>query len=423
MKQFSIALLMLVSAVLFGYDFYVVNSESQTLSSVDTESGIIDPDFAVLSNAPYAAPNYMAILDDTAYVTVTYENRLEVVELSSNRVRNSIYLGDNVLPYGVCSGEGYLWVTGSGDNHLYQIDLESEEVVNSIATGTYPQSLLYFDGKIYVSNTGFNPSNYSYSPGTVSVFDASDCSLITTIDTDLNPQSMAVYNDMIHLSCTGNYIDVAGKIDLIDPQTNVVTETLNLGGTPKSIACFEDGRMFVGNAWPAGVYVYNAETLDVLVEPNDGIFLGGNALTIYNGELLSVDAGDYISNSDVYRYELENDSLLNTYEVAVGATDVVVKVETSSIQDEGIEPNLPIALQAWPNPARYGSSISFSLPEGTNADRYIIYDVRGRRIANVHGNTWDGRDVNGKQTGSGIYFCAAMNESKTLSVRKITIVR
>ncbi len=423
MKHLLMVLLVTLAAGLYGYDFYTVNSESQTLSYVNTETGSIDPDYAILGAAAYAAPNRMAILDNTGYVTITYENTIQLVTLPENRTRTTIYLGDNVLPYDVCVGADYIWVTGSGSELVYQIDPASNEIVNTVATGTYPQSILYYDGKLYVSNTGFNPADWSYAPGTVTVIDAATCSVLTTIDTDLNPQDMMIHDGQIHLVCTGDYNSVSGKIDIIAPDTNQIVDILNLGGSPGSIAVSEDGRMFVGNAWPAGVYVYDAATLDILVTPGDYLFHGGNALAIYDSELLSVDAGDYIQNSDVYRYDLSDNSLLNTYEVAVGVTDVIVKKEVESIEDDPIEPQEKIVLRAWPNPALRGDMIQFSLPEGFPVDRYHIYDVRGRRIADIHGNSWDGRDIDGKRAGSGIYFCVAMKGSKQLSIKKITIIR
>ncbi len=417
MKQLLMALLAMLAAILSGYDFYVVNSESQTLSYVNADTGSIDPDYAILGSASYATPNRMAILDNTGYVTITYENTVQVVDLHGNRVRTTIYLGDNVLPYDVCIGADYIWVTGSGSELVYQIDPESNEVVNTVTTGTYPQSIQYYDGKLYVANTGFNPADWSYAPGTVTVIDAATCSVLTTIDTDLNPQDMAIHSGLIHLVCTGDYGSVSGKIDIIDPETNQIVDVLNLGGSPRSITAANDGRMFVGNAWPAGVYVYDAATLDILVTPGDNAFQGGNALAIYDSELLSVDAADYIQNSDVYRYDLTNDMLLNTYEVAVGATDVVVKQETSSIEDDPIVSGKNISLRAWPNPARHGDAIMFSLPEGVQADGYRIYNVKGRRVADIRGDSWNAKDAI-----SGIYFCAVMKNAKRLTVRKITII-
>ncbi len=425
MKNLTILFLLLVMqfAALSAYDFYVVNSESQVMSVVNSENGTIDPDFAMLGADAYAAPNRMEILDGKAYVTITYENTLQVIDLDNDRDRTSIYLGDNVLPYDVCAGNGYLWITGSASEKLYQIDPADNEITGTVDVGIYPQSVLYRGGILYVSNSGYTPSDMSYAPGTVTVIDAQTCAVLATIDTDLNPQDIAAYNGLLHLTCTGDYFNNPGVIDIIDPNTYEVVDVLEIGGSPGSIVASADGRMYVGNAWPAGVYVYDATSLNVLITPDDGIFLGGNALDIFGTELLSVDGGDYIQNSDVYRYNLSNQSLIASYEVAVGATDVLIDPSQQSVDDGAMNPVAEISLRVFPNPARMGSQIRFSMPEGISVDNYLIYDVKGRQIAKIKGGSWDGNDSRGKAVGSGVYFCVSASGNKRLAVTKMTIVR
>jgi hypothetical protein len=86
--------------------------------------------------------------------------------------------------------------------------------------------------------------------------------------------------------------------------------------------------------------------------------------------------------------------------------------------------------QNVPNPFNPTTTISFVLPERTRAT-LSIYDVEGRLVRTLvdeiigegyQERTWDGKDANGNQVGSGVYFYRLTAGDKTLT-KKMVLLR
>jgi C1A family cysteine protease len=85
---------------------------------------------------------------------------------------------------------------------------------------------------------------------------------------------------------------------------------------------------------------------------------------------------------------------------------------------------------ARPNPFNPSTTIAFALPEAGPA-RLAVYDVAGRLVAVLaeglhdageHRATWDGRDAEGRQLGSGVYF-VRLEAAGKLATRKMVMVK
>jgi hypothetical protein len=83
-----------------------------------------------------------------------------------------------------------------------------------------------------------------------------------------------------------------------------------------------------------------------------------------------------------------------------------------------------------PNPFATQATIELAVPQGMGKASVAVYDLQGRRVANLanestpgrHTLTWDGRDEAGRETAAGVYFvrleAPGMSETK-----KITLLR
>ena len=88
--------------------------------------------------------------------------------------------------------------------------------------------------------------------------------------------------------------------------------------------------------------------------------------------------------------------------------------------------NPVIAFANYPNPFKSITTISYSIPK-TGLVRLSIFNIRGQLIRDLfNGNAakgqqitnWDGRDNNGCEVASGMYFCC-IRTTETLRYHKI----
>ncbi|MDP8220433.1 MAG: C25 family cysteine peptidase, partial [Candidatus Stygibacter frigidus] len=86
-----------------------------------------------------------------------------------------------------------------------------------------------------------------------------------------------------------------------------------------------------------------------------------------------------------------------------------------------ILPSLPVLNANYPNPFNPETTISFSLPENANIE-LSIYNVKGKKVktlvsgnmdAGDHETIWYGRDDEGRQVSSGVYFYKLKSERYT----------
>ena len=84
----------------------------------------------------------------------------------------------------------------------------------------------------------------------------------------------------------------------------------------------------------------------------------------------------------------------------------------------------------YPNPFNASTSIEFGIPEKAHVS-FVIYDLLGRRInilvdrsmpAGYHSINWDGKDSNGVDAPSGIYFGRFAANGK-VETEKMTVLR
>jgi hypothetical protein len=86
--------------------------------------------------------------------------------------------------------------------------------------------------------------------------------------------------------------------------------------------------------------------------------------------------------------------------------------------------------QSRPNPSHSGTSIEFGLPKESQAS-LKVYNINGQLVktlidekldAGRHTCQWDGKDQNGREAGSGIYFYR-LSAGDYTSTKKMTVIR
>ena len=411
MKKTAVLVMLLSVVLVYGYDLFVVNSNSQTLSKIETESENVNNDFAVLGQFPGTAPNKAAFENGFAYVVISYENCVQKIDISSGNIRSYIFLEDSSTPNDIVIAEGYAYVTGNITNKVYKIDLADDSVVGNVTVGTSPQGMCIYENSLYVCNTGFNQSDYTYEPGSVSVIDHDTFEVTETISVSTNPAVAAIVNGDLHVVCTGDYVNNFGKVDIVNLEDYQTETIIDIGSSPASITFANNGKVYLGNAWPAGIFVYDAQTYEIESTPDDAVFIGGNSVSCNDEYLVVGDAVDYIQNSVVRLYNLSDYSLAEEYEVGVGVTDAKFYEAGTDAEHEELQIS-EYELSNYPNPFNPTTTISFEISSELNQlneqTTIQIFNAKGQEVDQlqitnndllINTLTW-----NAENFASGVYF-------------------
>ncbi len=144
--------------------------------------------------------------------------------------------------------------------------------------------------RIYIANA-YNPETFDYdSVVTVWRFynNAANDSLVTRIQVQLNPQDVVRdRNGLLHAVCTGNFgfgtPAVFGKISVINPATNSVVATIDVGGSPSSVVFNSQNIGILSGGFTSNRLIrYNANTFDTIPTP----FIQGGSLALIGDTLI-----------------------------------------------------------------------------------------------------------------------------------------
>jgi plastocyanin len=117
--------------------------------------------------------------------------------------------------------------------------------------------------------------------------------------------------------------------------------------------------------------------------------------------------------------------------IHVSMTGVVVVSQRTDINGNTGDVLLPskIDLSSYPNPFNAQTRISFNIPEAGLVN-LTVYDIAGRSIrtlvneyrpAGISAVTWDGRNNNGEQLASGIYFVRMIAGGQSTTHRAVML--
>ena len=216
MVKLLITIIILHSVLhLTGIFVYVVNSGSETLSRIDLENEIVDNNFVSLGSIP----NRIALGNDFALIVNSGDNNIQKIDLSTGNTLAYIYIGQSTNPYDIIIEGEYAYVSASLNNSIYKLHISQETIVDEVEVGNNPAGMAIWQGKLYVGNTDY-ASNYQNC--SVSVIDLTTFAVENTFPTQPNPQFLTVFNDLIHICCTGNWDQIQGKIQIYDPIANQV---------------------------------------------------------------------------------------------------------------------------------------------------------------------------------------------------------
>ncbi len=413
-------------------NLFVENNLGETITRVDITEGKIWNNVFTTGNVP----NQIQVRGDSLYVLNSISSTLQIFNLRSGKEVATIDLGANKNPWSVafCKSSGLVFVTNLQANSVSVVDIKKGAVVDSISVGKAPEGILAAGKKVYVANTAFDATTFSYDQGSVFVIDAATFSVVDTILTPLNPQSLAVDNNgRLHIVCTGNFATVSGSVLVVDLSSNTVVDTVAIGGTPSSITIASNGNAYLGaGGWvgSGNVLEYNATTLAILHDAGDPIHTGTGAMDVLaDGEGHVFVAAFNEDRVDVI--DTKVDSVVQQYAVGDGPQSLAIwKTTVSKIVDNTGGKQVParfVLQQNYPNPvqaqAKNMTQFSFRIPRAENVT-LRIYNVLGQVVATlVDGNLTAGShlvraDLSGLS--AGLYF-TRLQTAEGVKTKKLVV--
>jgi len=400
-KQLLLALSALCVFLLLGQkicaaDIYVVNSESRTLSHINTSTGVVNNVFTQLG----LIPNRMFMDEEYIFVVLSGDNAIQMINRTTGQHLRYIPVAISSNPWD-CWREGeFLYVTGLFSNRLYKISLNSYTVVDYITVGVAPEAVMASGGKLYVSNTGGYQSDYANS--SISVVDLATFTVVKTIPVWNNPQYIKQIGGYIHVSCTGNWVSIQGKVEVIDPVIDEVIQSIDLGGNPFGLFGLPNGRVYVGDGMNSGIYSYDANTFEIYNGGGNPLSPGGIDVA-GNSDFIAILDSSWGTNGKV-KLRNHDFSEIGEYTVALAPTDFKVYTQNTENDDQVA---MPAKMRVFPNPVSSGQMLSFQSEKGMNSE-IRIYNLKGQLVSQVKsiGNStqWKAVDKNGKALPKGIYL-------------------
>ncbi len=264
-------------------------------------------------------PNSMTIYDSLGFIVVNNSNTIEVISLKTWKSKKSIVLDGAPSPrYLVPVGNGKAYISNLYANNVAIFDLKTLDLTGkTIAVGNNPEQIAVADGKAFVLNSGFGKDN------TISVIDIQKDQVINTLTVGDNPHSVIMDDDHeLNVLCTGRYPSFTDTTDhgtngglfVINPKTLKIIDSVKIEGNPTKIT-------YAGN--DVAFFLLNGQVVKFSTAENkvlnssfiSGFFNGVNADPIA-GLLFVLDAKDWVSPGELKIYDFQG-NLQKTFTVGL----------------------------------------------------------------------------------------------------------
>jgi len=235
-------------------------------------------------------PNDLDAAGSRLYITNSGDNTVTLVDLPTGLVTGCIDAGTGTNPWEFFldpSDANRGWLTTFLSGELLELDLNALTVTRRITVGPGTEGLWVTDSVVVVTRTGYNGAINEYGPGSVVVYDKATLTEIARREVPPNAQFVFEGADhRIHVVCTGNYVDVTGRVARIDPAGWSVVDTLVLGGTPGRAILAPDGNAYLAGFF-GGLLSYDTVTFQAVHDSADPILdeVGLGGLAIAGGSL------------------------------------------------------------------------------------------------------------------------------------------
>src|SRR5574341_329096 len=268
---------------------YVVNGLAETLSKINLETDQVFNHVVTLG----IVPNQVVVKGKIAYVVNSISSNIQKIDLLADTTSGYVFLGAGRNPWNIALADTQIaYVSNFSFNTISKIDVVNNTVLDEFPIGQSPEGLVFYKGKLYVCNTGFDPNDFSYGPGTVAVYDPIQDSVVAVINVGKKPQYIKPdFKGRLQVICTGDYVANFGKAYIINPTSYSVIDSLNLGVTPGQFGISWPGLALTaagGYSTNGYIYSYSTSTDLVLHDENNPILANLGASDVAADKMGSV---------------------------------------------------------------------------------------------------------------------------------------
>jgi YVTN family beta-propeller protein len=283
-----------------------------SLSLYTPENSVIQNNIFQKANAivPGDIVQSMEIINDKGYVVVNNSNKIEVVNLNTFEIEQTIN-GLN-SPRFICKvSENIAYVTSLYGNTVYVLDLQTNTVISEIAVNGWTEQLAVVGDLVYVVSPNSNK---------LFVLDVIQETIIKEIKTTEFPNSIVKdKNDNVWVLSDGGFESEMAELIRINTVTNEIEYSFNFTDilmSPEDLAIDIYGeQLFYNNS-----SIYTMSIVDVTL-PSVAL-ISNSSRNIYglgvapNSDLYLSDALDYTQEGFVYRYSVLG-NLIDSFKVGI----------------------------------------------------------------------------------------------------------
>ncbi len=281
--------------------------------------------FQIVNNRPLGnILQSVAVHNREIFMVVNNANKVEVADAETFE---SIATIENLaLPrhfFGVDEDKAYvsLWSDGT-EGKLAVIDLNTYTVSSEITTALGPgKMMLHSNGELYVPCSG----GFS-SDDKVSIINTATDALIEDVLVGSSPVGVVEdKNQKIWVLCAGKFLpdfsglEESGSLYKLDPTNNVIEFIFDFDdfqSRPSNLVIDSDGE-HIFYTLAGSIYKMSVDATDL---PSSALFsasLYGLGFDPESGYLIGSDAGDFVSNGKIMRYNPENGEKIDEFTVGV----------------------------------------------------------------------------------------------------------
>jgi len=311
----------------FSDGIFIVNegpfqTGTGTVSFFKPDSNLTEQDiFAAVNGRPLGnIAQSMTIYNGKAYIVVNNADKIEIVDAVTFKSSGTITGLKNPSQFiGIDENKAYV---SNWNGNIAVVDLVSNTVTKTIASGTGPDAMLKTGGYVFVANTGgFGIDS------TVTVIDFSTDKVVKTIKVGKAPAGLvADAGGKIWVLCKGSGYDgwpqpgdTPGKLLRIDPATLTIDYTYNYTVTnvhPDKLV-IDKQKTKVYFLFNYGIYRFDISAAGAAPEKVLSRSFYSLGYENKTGYLYAADAKDYVSNGIVLRINAANGQTVDSVQSGI----------------------------------------------------------------------------------------------------------